>query len=146
MEAKAGHFPLVTIAIPTFNRAAHLLEAIESARAQTYDQIEVLISDNASSDTTCSVIQSAIDADARVRGLVQTRNLGMVGNWNACLEAARGEYFLLLSDDDLLEPDAIELLVEALGDGQSRVAYGKVSYVGNRSGDDGVQCNWWLWW
>lgn len=126
--------PLVTIAIPTFNRAAYLVEAIESALAQTYDNIEVLISDNASTDDTHSVIRSALETDTRVRSLMQVTNLGMVGNWNACLTAARGDYFLLLSDDDLLEPDAVELLVSGLAGKHVSIAYGSVAYMGERGG------------
>jgi glycosyltransferase involved in cell wall biosynthesis len=84
MNADTKNSPLVTIAIPTFNRAAYLVGAIESALAQTYDNIEVLISDNSSTDDTQSVIRSSLRADTRVRSLTQTSNLGMVGNWNAC--------------------------------------------------------------
>jgi len=126
--------PLVTIAIPTFNRAAYLMQAIESALGQTFGNIEVLISDNASTDNTQTVIWLALDADSRVRSLTQASNLGMVGNWNACLAAARGDYFLLLSDDDLLEPDAVELLISGLANRHSRIVYGKVIYIGERGG------------
>ncbi len=134
MNIDTKNSPLVTIAIPTFNRAAYLVEAIESALAQTYGNIEVLISNNASTDNTPSVIRSAVEADKRVRSLTQTHNIGMVGNWNACLEAAQGRYFLLLSDDDVLEPDAVGLLVTGLAASQVCFAYGKVAYIGERGG------------
>ena len=102
----------VTIAIPTLNRAEYLRLSIVSALAQTYGNLEVLISDNASTDHTAEVLAS-FAGDARLRRLYQPVKLTMVENWNACVAAAKGEYFLLLSDDDLLEPEAIAEMVAA---------------------------------
>lgn len=99
---------LITICIPTRNRSGFLLKAVQSALAQTYPHIEIVVSDNASTDDTALRMQE-ID-DPRLVFLKQTENLGMIGNFNACLKAAKGSLFLLLSDDDLLEPEAIETL------------------------------------
>jgi glycosyltransferase involved in cell wall biosynthesis len=112
--------PKVTIAIPTFNRAAYLQQAVDSALAQSYANIEILISDNASTDDTASVLQSF--TDPRVRVLRQADNIGMMPNWNACLAAAGGAYFIMLSDDDLLDPTAIEAMVAMFEDGARRGA------------------------
>lgn len=103
--------PLVTIGIPTYNRSGYLRQALQSALAQTYPNLEIIVSDNASTDDTPQVI--AEYTDPRIRFIRQPENLGMAGNWNACLRAATGEYFLLLSDDDLLVPTGIEALVSA---------------------------------
>lgn len=100
----------VTIAIPTLNRSGYFRMALESARAQTYENVEIVVSDNASTDNTPVVI-SAFEDDPRVRAFRQNVKLSMVDNWNACVAAATGDYFLMLSDDDLLEPEAIEALV-----------------------------------
>jgi glycosyltransferase involved in cell wall biosynthesis len=98
----------VTIGIPTYNRSEYVVRAIRSALAQTYRNLEVVVSDNASSDNTVDRIRE-ID-DPRLRFIEQTKNLGMTGNFNCCLKAATGDLFLLLSDDDLLGPDAVERL------------------------------------
>ena len=97
--------PRVSIVIPTFNRVAMLREAVESALAQRFDDLEVLVSDNASEDGTREAMD-AYRSDPRFRYLRNETNLGMVGNWRkAVFEAARGEFFLILSDDDtLLDP------------------------------------------
>ena len=100
--------PTVTIGIPTYNRLEYLKLAVRSALAQTYSALEIVISDNNSSDGSNSYLQSL--TDPRIRALIQTADRGMVGNFNACLDAARGDFFLLLSDDDVLEPEAIERL------------------------------------
>lgn len=107
-----ARLPKVTIAIPTFNRLAYVRQAIESALAQSYPELEVIVSDNCSRDGTAEAVSAL--RDARLTVLRQSRNLGMIGNWNACLEHATGEFFLLLSDDDYLEPDAIANLVQAI--------------------------------
>lgn len=99
--------PLVTIAISTYNRAdGYLREALESALAQTWADLEVVVSDNASTDGTRAYLEGI--ADPRLRVVRQPENLGANGNFNACLEAARGEWFLLLHDDDRLDPDMVE--------------------------------------
>lgn len=108
----ADNAPLVTIAIPTFNRASYLAQALRSALNQSHWNIEILVSDNASTDATASVIRDL--ADPRIRYLRQTSNIGMMPNWNVCLQEARGSYFLMLSDDDLLEDDAVASLLEPL--------------------------------
>ena len=94
--------PKVTIAIPTFNRAAWIEGAVTGALAQTYPDFEVLVSDNASTDATQSVL--AQFDDPRVRVVRQDANLGMVGNWNACIAEARGEYIAVVPDDDRISP------------------------------------------
>jgi len=108
-EGFPGTAPLVTIAIPTYNRAALVRQALRSAITQNYEHIEVIISDNASIDDTPEVI--AEFTDTRIVALRQTSNIGLIENWNACLRVATGTYFILLSDDDLLLPTAIDALV-----------------------------------
>ena len=75
--------PLITIAIPTFNRASWLGDCVLSALSQTYRNFEVLISDNASTDRTQEVLKQF--SDPRVRVVRQETNIGLLPNWNACL-------------------------------------------------------------
>ena len=98
----------ITIGIPTRNRSRMLLRAVQSALTQTYTDLEIVVSDNASDDDTVEQLRGIFDA--RLVVLRQPTNIGMVGNFDACLRAATGELFLMLSDDDVLERDAIELL------------------------------------
>jgi glycosyltransferase involved in cell wall biosynthesis len=117
--------PKVTIAIPTFNRAdRHLRRAIGCALAQTYADIEVLVSDNCSSDNTAEVVAGI--EDPRLRYVRHEKNIGANNNFNSCVREARGEYFLLLHDDDLIDPDFVDVCVEAAG--------GKTSYGVIRTG------------
>jgi glycosyltransferase involved in cell wall biosynthesis len=107
-----GREPLVTIAVPTYNRAATFLpRAIAAARAQKYGNLEILVSDNASSDDTRGFVGSL--ADARIRYHRHAQNLGAAGNLNFCISDARGEYLLLLMDDDSIDDDFVEACMHA---------------------------------
>jgi glycosyltransferase involved in cell wall biosynthesis len=105
-------FPFVTIAIPTFNRAALLRNCVASAFAQTHRTFEVLVSDNASTDETGDVLRQF--TDARLRVLRQESNIGLLSNWNACLAAAKGDFIIFVSDDDVIAPRMLERCIEII--------------------------------
>ncbi len=99
--------PRVTIAIPTYNRAATFLPGvIKSALAQRYKPLEIVVSDNCSTDQTGEVVRSF--DDPRLRYVRPAKNLGSNGNYNNCLAEASGAYLLVLHDDDLIDPDFVE--------------------------------------
>lgn len=110
-----SHAPLVSVIIPTFNRANLLRKAIRSVADQVGDGFEIIISDNCSQDHTCDVVSEFLD-DPRVFYSRNDRNLGMVGNWRkAIYELARGEWFILMSDDDYLtDPQYISKAIDAI--------------------------------
>ena len=107
------NIPLVTILIPTYNRAEFLRVAVQSAVTQTHRDLEILILDDASPDDTASVAAEFAD-DPRVIYIRHPNNLGIAGNWRAGIERARGEFFCLLHDDDTFEPTFVEKLVQPL--------------------------------
>ena len=95
-------YPRVSIIIPTFNRATMLPNAIDSALAQYYPNLEVVVSDNASTDATQAVVDR-YKADPRLHYFRNSSNLGLAGNWAKALrEYASGTWALILSDDDML--------------------------------------------
>jgi len=105
--------PLVTIAIPTFNRAdTYLLPALESAVSQTYSNVEIIVSDNCSTDNTESVVKSF--NDKRIRYVKQEKNIGGANNSNYCLDQAKGVYFTQLHDDNLMDTDFVESCMKAV--------------------------------
>lgn len=124
----------VTIAIPTYNRVNRVKNAIDSALSQTYAQIEIIVSDNASTDGTFDVI-SEYESDG-VFILGQKTNIGMVDNWNACLNKSSGDYFILLSDDDLLEPTFVEKCIGSINKDASEIPaiiYTRANVINNSS-------------
>ncbi len=128
--------PLVTIAIPTFNRASYLFKSIHSALNQTYSNIEVFISDNASTDETSSIVE--LFTDHRLKYHRHDINLGQILNWNHCLNNAQGEYFIMLSDDDILEENAIEVFINEFNDRNISLVYSKVKYIDEYDNFTGV--------
>jgi len=107
--------PRVSVAIPTYNYARYLPEAIESVLSQSYTDFELLIIDDQSTDGTVEVVSKYARGDKRIAFSVNPHNIGMVDNWNLCLREARGEYIKYLFADDLLcSRDALRRMVEAL--------------------------------
>ena len=106
--------PLISILIPTFNRVELLREALETASNQTWEHLEILVSDNGSTDGTAELIAEASAADPRIRGWVNETNLGGHENYRVLLREARGEFVKFLNDDDLLHPENVERLVMPL--------------------------------
>ena len=99
--------PLVTIAIPTRDRAnSYLPLTLRSALSQTYAAIEIVVSDNGSSDHTEEFVASF--SDPRVRYYKHEQNIGPADNAHFCLAQARGAYFLMLHDDDQIDRDFID--------------------------------------
>ena len=106
--------PLVSVGLPTYNRAGTLGRAIESVLGQTYEHLELVISDNASTDATEALCREACDRDPRVRYLRQPVNRGATANFNVVAEASRGDYLALVGDDDWLDPSFVELCLQEL--------------------------------
>jgi glycosyltransferase involved in cell wall biosynthesis len=104
--------PRVSLAVPTWNGARFVAETLATALAQTLDGLEIVVGDDASQDATLELVSRC--RDPRLRLLPSQRRLGIPGNWNRCLGQARAEYVLLLGQDDLLAPTALERLAAAL--------------------------------
>lgn len=106
--------PLVSILIPAWNRERLIRACVDSALAQTWPEIEVVVCDNASTDGTWSILQEIAARDPRVRIFRHAENLGPVRNWQRCMAEARGHYGKILWSDDLLEPDCVARMAECL--------------------------------
>ena len=110
-NSSEGAQPLVSICIPTYNGAQFIGEAIQSALAQTYPNIELIVSDDGSTDETIAIAKSFQTQTAADFRIILHRNYGLSQNWNFCISQAKGEYIKFLFQDDLLEPECIEKMV-----------------------------------
>jgi len=117
--------PEISVIIPTFNRAEMLRKAISSVLAQTGSDIEVIVSDNCSTDHTRQVV-AEFSYDLRLRYFRNDSNLGMVANWKqAIFELARAEWFVLMSDDDYFtDNDYLRRATMAIREHQPKFVYG----------------------
>lgn len=106
--------PMVTIGIPVYNRETLLGKTLDCLLAQTFQDFEILISDNASTDNTERVCRQYAAKDQRIRYVRQPYNLGILGNFTFVKDEARGKYFIWNSSDDLCEPEFIETMVKCM--------------------------------
>jgi glycosyltransferase involved in cell wall biosynthesis len=107
--------PLVSVLVPVYNGELYLTECLESILAQDFRDYEVLVSDDGSTDGSAAVIERYAQRDPRIRWWRNPRNLGIGGNFNAPLRAARGEYIkYVLQDDKFCDPSALRRMVAAL--------------------------------
>ena len=104
--------PIASICIPTFNGAPWIRDAIESALAQSFSDLEVVVCDDASADGTVELARQ-VD-DERVRVVVNRERVGLARNWSRCVSESRGIYIKFLMQDDRLAPDCIGRMVELL--------------------------------
>jgi len=106
--------PIVGIGLPVFNGERYLAQTIDSILAQTFENFELVICDNASTDRTQEIAEGYALRDARVRYYRNDRNLGAGPNYDLCFYRSRGEYFKWAAHDDLLAPDFIAQCVTLL--------------------------------
>jgi len=107
--------PLGSIGIPTYNQPEGVKETLQRLSVQTYKNLEIIVSDNCSSDETAyRKVMAEFSSDSRIRYVRQTNNLGPVRNLRFLLNQAAGKYFMWAADDDFLEPTYVEKLVGAL--------------------------------
>ena len=113
--------PRVSVCIPTYRGRVTIGPAIESVLAQSLSDFELIVIDDGSTDDTRAIVEDF--TDPRLIYVRNEHNLGPQGNWNRCLELARGKYFKLLPHDDLLHPHCLERQVAVLDtDRNQRIA------------------------
>ena len=100
--------PLVSILVPSYNGAAHLREALDSLLAQTYQRIEIILLDDASTDETSEI---AAEYAGRISYLRQPKNLGIYNNVNVGIAQARGSLIATYHADDIYLPTIVEAQV-----------------------------------
>lgn len=114
MERIPGH--LVSIVLPTYNGERYLAQSIESCIAQTYPHWELIIVDDASTDSTPEIIARYVTADSRIRSVRHETNRRLPAALNTGFALAQGEYLTWTSDDNIYRPYALERMVGFLRD------------------------------
>ncbi len=102
----------VSVCVPTYNGAAFIEEALHSILNQTYQDFELLVVDDGSTDATLDIVQSF--PDPRIQVHRNPERLGIPANWNRCLELAGGEFVCLFHQDDVMLPENLECKVQLL--------------------------------
>ena len=131
--------PLVSVGIPTYNRCTMLQTAVDSILKQTYPNIEIVISDNASTDGTREYCLGLAANFNHVRYYRQENNVGATANFKFVLGMARGEFFFWQADDDLVDPLYVQLVLEGLHDPGTVLCATDVKYIDVLSGKTEVR-------
>lgn len=123
-------FPLVSICIPTFNGQDYIHEAMTSAVDQTYPNLEIVVSDDQSSDDTVEIINSFKEKTNIPIHIYNHNPQGIGANWNHCVQKASGDFIKFLFQDDVLHPSCIELMmIMMLSDDQIGLVYSKREFI-----------------
>jgi glycosyltransferase involved in cell wall biosynthesis len=122
--------PLLSVGMPVYNGAGTLEKAIRSVLAQTVANIEIIISDNASTDTTPEICSRMAAENARVRFVRQPAMLSITDNFKSVLSEARAPFFMWAAHDDVRDPETAAQLIEALrANAQAILAFGDLIEV-----------------
>ncbi len=104
--------PLVSVCVPTYNKARYLRKSLDSIINQTYGNLEIIVSDNPSTDNTEEMVKSF--TDERMKYYRNPTNIGCYNNYNRCLKVATGEFVAFYHSDDIYELSIVEKEVESL--------------------------------
>jgi glycosyltransferase involved in cell wall biosynthesis len=114
--------PTVSIGMPVYNGESYIRKALDSLLGQTFNDFELIISDNASKDSTEEICREYAERDPRIRYVRQSQNLGAVANFQFVLDEAIGRYFMWAAADDVRSSDFIELNLKFLIENHDYVA------------------------
>ena len=103
--------PKVSIGMPVFNGQPYITNAINSLLAQTYKNFELIISDNASTDSTEEICRAYTENDTRISYTRKKNNVGAFSNFQTVLASSTGEYFMWAAADDVWDPTWLEVLI-----------------------------------
>jgi glycosyltransferase involved in cell wall biosynthesis len=122
--------PLVSIGVPVYNEDRFLEESLQSLSSQNYANLEIIISDNASTDRTGEICREFSNRDTRIKYTRVEENRGVTENFRRVFELSHGKYFMWASGHDLWMPDVVSKCVEMLEAMPAAViAYGSSSWI-----------------
>jgi len=141
--------PRISVLVPVYNAGAYLTACLESVLAQDFTDVEILLSDNCSTDDSTAIMAAFAKKSPRLRWWRNAENVGVVGNFNHCLAEAKGEYVkYVLADDKLMRNDSLSQMAAVLDQWPDVSMVGSASVVldedsrtlcsRNRFGDSGV--------
>jgi glycosyltransferase involved in cell wall biosynthesis len=130
-DALAGaRSPRVSVGLPVYNGEWFLERTLDSLLAQTFEDFEIIVCDNASTDRTAAIVADYMDRDARIRYHRNEQNRGAIFNYHRTLSLASGEYFKWMASDDIVRRDFLARAVAVLdADPHAVLAYSKAAFI-----------------
>ena len=129
--------PKCSIGLPVYNGAEYVGQAIEAVLRQDFTDLELIISDNASTDRTAEICKRFAEVDPRIIYVRQPRNIGAAKNYNHVFHLARGSYFVWLAHDDVHGPDFLSTCLKGFedADGDTILVYPSFRYIDETSSE-----------
>ena len=129
-------FPLVSVALRSYNQKSFLKEAIDSILNQTYSNYEIIIADDASTDGSIELIKKYVEKYPKIiKPIYNKKNNGHTKNLNRALFASKGKYIAIFDGDDLMLPDKLKLQTEFMENNpQCTVCYHNTAFFDNETG------------
>jgi glycosyltransferase involved in cell wall biosynthesis len=129
----------ISVCIPTYNGAKYLAEALTSVLNQTFTDFELIVVDDCSTDNTAAMVQSF--RDDRLKYVQNPTRLGLVGNWNKCIELSSGQYICIFHQDDVMLPENLAEKIKVLEENPTvGLVYSEVIQI-NAEGQ--IVLGWW---
>ncbi len=123
--------PKLSIGMPIYNAEEFLRDRLDSLLSQPFSDFELIISDDASIDSTLDICKEYLSKDKRIRYIRQEKNIGMSANFHFVLHKANGEYFFWAAQDDITLPGFIEKNIEVLDNNENIIcSVSKIKFVG----------------
>ena len=130
--------PLVSVIIPVYNHEKYISEAIESVLNQTFKDIELIIIDDASNDSSKEIIQLFEKKSVKIKSFFHKKNMGIAKTVNECIEIARGKYISHFSSDDVWFKEKLEKQLEILRKDEDLIIWSEgliINTHGNPTGE-----------
>ncbi|MDR7372329.1 glycosyltransferase [Flavobacterium aquidurense] len=135
-----SNLPLVSVCLPVYNGEKYLLEALISLKLQTYQNIELIVSDDNSSDNSLKIIDTFKTEVSFPIYVFDHKPKGIGANWNNCANKANGDYIKFLFQDDILSPTCIEKMVKyALKNKNIGLVYSKRDFIYNAANEKNIE-------
>jgi glycosyltransferase involved in cell wall biosynthesis len=115
--------PSISVLVPIFNEEHLIYDCLLSLKSQSYENFEVIVSDDASTNSTGEIARQICNEDQRFHYFRNSRNVGMTQNWNAALKKATGKYVMKLDGDDQFTPDTLRLMMLAAEENASSIVF-----------------------
>lgn len=136
--------PLVSVCIPTYNGAKYLQEALHSVKEQSYQNLEIIISDDASSDNTILLVENFKNSVTFPVKIINHIPKGIGNNWNNCVKNANGDFIKFLFQDDTLEKKCIEKMLEVALSNKAKVIASKRNFIIEGENQDQEKIKRWI--
>lgn len=130
--------PLISICIPTYNGDKYLAECLNTCLDQTFTNYEIVICDDGSSDKTISIIEQYKNKHPLIKFYKNEKNLGLVGNWNKCVELSSGEWIKFVFQDDYITKECLQEFFNGIDESTVLMVSKRNFILPNKPSDDHI--------